>query len=209
MDQAEDQTDHGRLSLAGGAHQRDDLAGSGAEIRIPDDLLILQIGKVHILETHLKAVLRQSPQFVALRDMPFLRQLDQLTDPVGRNGACQEARDDPDHALEGIGQAGALLQKQGHRAVGDLVRPEQIEAVAKGRVLDDHAQDRHEDVGFDGEHVIVQADFFELLHKTRFHLQKRSLSGKHCRLYICPFYRYILYILRSECSFPRIYPQGW
>ena len=90
-------------------------------------------------------------------------QLDKLPDAVSGDGAGEEARHNADHVVEGVGQADPLLQEEGHGAVGDLVAPEKEEAVAKGGVLNDQAQDRQEHIGLDGKKVVFQADLLHLL----------------------------------------------
>ena len=163
MDQAKEQADHRGLALPRRADDRHDLAGGSTERRIHNDRLILLIGKAHILHPQLKALVGQSLQFSALRDVFLPRQLDQLTDTVGRNRAVQERRNDAYHVVEGRGKAGALLQKERHGAIGDLVAPKQIQAVAKGGILHQQPQHRHEDIRLYGKEIVIQADGLHLL----------------------------------------------
>ena len=163
VDQAKHQSDHRGLSLAGGPHQRNDLTGRCIKIGVGNDVLPRKIRKAHVLHTDLNALLRQLTQFLALGDVALSGQFDQLPDTVSRDGAGQKRRDDAHDAVERTGQSSPLLQKQRHRAVGDLVCPQQIQAVSESRVLDDHAHHRHKYACFDREQIVVQADFLENL----------------------------------------------
>ena len=88
--------------------------------------------------------------------MDLSGELDQLPDPVGGYGAVQKARQNAGHVGKGRGQGGSLLQKEGHGAVGDLMGPEPVEAVAEGYVLDQHLEHRRKDPYLNGKEVVFQ-----------------------------------------------------
>ena len=90
--------------------------------------------------------------------MLFLGQFREFLDAVSGNGRRQEGRNDRYDVVECSGHAGALRQEQGHCSVGDLMCPEEIQAVAEDAELDQASDEAHEDTGLDGEQVVVQEE---------------------------------------------------
>ena len=160
-DQPQNQADHGGFPFAGGAHQGHDLPGLCHKFRLCNHIGALRIGKAQIPHLHGKALFGVLIQLAALRDMYLSGQLHQLPDTVGGDGAVEKGGDDGHQAAEGAGQIAPLLQEQGHGAVGDGVGPQAEQTVAEGGKLHRHADHGHKDVGFDGEHIVIQAHVLE------------------------------------------------
>ena len=162
-DQAEDQADERRLALAGRADQRDDLARARDHLRIPDHALAADIAKAHVAHLDGKAVVNIRVQLAAARHMRLARQIHQLADAVRGDRRIQERRDDADQAGKRAGELVALLHEERHRAVGDLPRPQAVEAVAEDDALQDKAEDRADHARLDGEHVVLELEVLDLL----------------------------------------------
>ena len=94
--------------------------------------------------------------------MALAREVDQLADTVRGDRAGQKIRDDAYNVIESRRKSPPLLEKERHRTVGDLLAPEQIQAIAKGSVLHDQSENRHEYVGLDGKEVVIQRDTAQL-----------------------------------------------
>ena len=145
---AQDQTDQSGFTLAGGTDQRHDLTGLRHQLRPADHLIVLHIGKVQVFHLDGKAPVRIDIQFVAFRNMHFLGQFHQFTDPVSRNGAIQERRNDRGQRFEGTAELASLLQEEGHSVKAERAAPHPVQAVAKGQELNHqtnrgHANIRH------------------------------------------------------------------
>ena len=85
VDQTENQTDHGRLALAGGPDQGDDLTRICYKIRIRNDPLPLNIGEIHIIHVDCETLFNISIQLTAPCDVHFFRQVHQFLYTMGRN----------------------------------------------------------------------------------------------------------------------------
>jgi len=158
-DKAEDQADHRCLALAGRTDQRNDFTRSSLEVHVLQDRGVRGIAEVYIVHPDRQAV-------KALRihgEMLFLGQFRKLLDPVRGDGCSEERRDDGDDIVEGCGHPGTLGEEERHGTVGDLMIPEQVQAVAEHSELDDPPYRAHEDVRLDGEQVVVQIDILVLV----------------------------------------------
>ena len=159
--QAQHQPDHGGFALPGGPHQRHDLPRPGDEVRLTDHRRTAAVGKGQAGHTHLKTVGGKGVQRAAGRNMRLFFQLHQLPDTPGGHRAGQKGGNHPHQRIEGRGEFGALGEKERHGAVDDFSRPEEVQAVAKGRQLHRRAQQREDRFGLDGKEIVVQADLLE------------------------------------------------
>lgn len=154
----------GFADLAGRTDQRHNLVGLRGKIRIPQHLIVLHIGEIHVRHPHLKAETRSLRHLLRLlRDMLFPRKLDQLPDPMRGDGAVKHARYDINHGIKLHRQTEALCQKQRHRSICNRAGPQPEQAVTERHNGDDHTKGRHADIRFYGEQIVVQIILFIFL----------------------------------------------
>ena len=96
-----------------------------------------------------------------LRDMDFFWQLYELTDPVRRDGAVEEGRNNRNHVSKCAGKVTPLLQEQRHGSIGNVVRPQTEQTVSECRKLHRTPENGHYNIGFNRKQIIFQADVFE------------------------------------------------
>ena len=108
-----------------------------------------------------EAILCQWIELGAIRDMDFFWQLYELTDPVRRDGAVEEGRNNRNHVSKRAGKVTPLLQEQRHGSIGNVVRPQTEQAVSERRKLHRTPENRHYDIGFNRKQIIFQADVLE------------------------------------------------
>ena len=161
-DQPQQQADRGGFAAAGGTHQGHDLAGRGPEVRPGQHRLPGHIAIADALRRHGEAP-GSLPVQAVVRQHRLRLQGEQVPDAPGGHRRAEEGRHRPHQGVEGGAEFCTLGQEQGHGAVQDLPRPQQIQAVAEGRHLHGGAQHGHENLRADAEQVVIQAGPAELL----------------------------------------------
>ena len=87
MKQSQNHAQHGRLSLSARSDQRHNFSRSGNKVGIGQNAMLLDIGKIHMLQLHGKSVPSGLPHaFRLLWHMYFARQLNQLPNAPRRHG---------------------------------------------------------------------------------------------------------------------------
>ena len=113
------------------------------------------------MHLHPEAILGQRIEFCTLRDMDFFWQLYELTDPVRRDGAVEEGRNNRNHVSKRAGEVTPLLQEQCHGSIGNVVRPQTEQTVSECGKLHRTPENGHYNIGFNRKQIIFQTDVFK------------------------------------------------
>lgn len=130
------------------------IAEDGLKLRSGDYFVSFYIGKFYPVHLYPEAILCQRIKRGTLRDMDFFWQFYELTDPVRRDGAVEEGRNNRNHFSKRAGKVTPLLQEQRHGSIGNVVCPQTEQTVSECRKLHRTPENRHYDIGFNRKQII-------------------------------------------------------